>query len=436
MVTQFVLRTDKKDKAGKCPVHLVVYFDGARLKCATGEKCKPTDWNSDRQKFRASYPLAEEANLLLVRLAADTLAWWRKLRAAGEAPTLAGLRDVLRPKAEPEAAIVEQQSVTVWYDEYRRSMKARGYAFETLRHNLVTRNWMACFEKWSGAMLDPTTYNMALHDRLMVYLREERKLAPNSVATAIKDLKTFLRWLRDERGFAVSVDISKLVIKSFDTPKLYLTATELDRIASAMLPANLVPTRDIFLFCCYTGLRYSDVSGLHRGHLHEWDGGRLLRLMMSKTRAGVSIYLTAAASAILNKYNDPERLKLLPVHPNQVMNKYLKRVAKLAGLTGAADLVSTESGGIVRAAVPKCELVTMHTARHTFATQSLLRGMPVEVLQKVLGHKKVQTTLIYAKIIEDFQHQTMRRIWDGQLGETDSAGARSNQICDVAPAVA
>ena len=154
------------------------------------------------------------------------------------------------------------------------------------------------------------------------------------------------------------------------------------------------------MFCCYTGLRYSDVAGLHAGNLHDWQGGRLLRLMMSKTRAGVSIYLTAAASAILDKYAGAERLHLLPVHPNQVMNKYLKRVCKLAGLTGAADLVSTEGGGIVRAAVPKCELVTMHTARHTFATQSLLRGMPVEVLQKVLGHKKIQTTRSF-----------MRRLW-------------------------
>ena len=120
----------------------------------------------------------------------------------------------------------------------------------------------------------------------------------------------------------------------------------------------------------------------------DWDEGRLLRLLMSKTRAGVSICLTAAASAILDKYTDPERLKLLPVHPNQLMNKYLKRVAKLAGLTGAADLVSTCGGDLTRSAVPRCELVTMHTARHTFATQSLLRGMPIEVLQKVLGTRK------------------------------------------------
>ena len=436
MVTQFVLRSDKKDKDGRCPVHLLVYFDGVRLKCATGEKCKPADWNADRQKFRASYPLPDEANELLARLAADTLTWWRKLRAAGEAPTLAGLREVLRPKPEAEAAAIKQESVTVWYDEYRKSMVARGYARETLRHHLVTRNWMVGFEKWAGVLLDPTTYNLELHDRLMVYLREERKLALSSVATALKDLKSFLRWLRDERGVTLGLEIRKISIKAFDVPKLYLAADDLQKLETAMLPANLVPTRDIFLFCCYTGLRYSDVSGLHRGHLHEWNGGKLLRLMMSKTRAGVSIYLTTAALAIIDKYADPERLKLLPVHPNQVMNKYLKRVSKLAVLTGAADLVSTDSGNLVRAAVPKCELVTMHTARHTFATQSLLRGMPVEVLQKILGHKKIQTTLIYAKIIEDFQHQTMRRIWDGQLEATDSAGARSNQICEVEPAVA
>ncbi|WP_310397880.1 hypothetical protein [Hymenobacter sp.] len=81
MVTQFVLRSDKKDAAGRCPVHLVVYFDGARLKCAAGEKCKPADWNADKQKFRTSYPLAEEANDLLKLMAGNVLAWWRKLRA-------------------------------------------------------------------------------------------------------------------------------------------------------------------------------------------------------------------------------------------------------------------------------------------------------------------------------------------------------------------
>ncbi|WBO84502.1 site-specific integrase [Hymenobacter yonginensis] len=434
MVTQFTLRTDKKDKAGRCPVHLLCYFDGARLKCSTGEKCKPADWNADRQEFRRSYPLAEEANDLLQLMAGNVLKWWRGVRAAGQAPTVAGLKAALRPEREP-ANEARTRPVAVWYEEYRQSMRARGYSGETLRQHVVARNWFTGYEQWSGQLLDPASYNLAQHDALLGYLREVRKLAPNTLYTAVKDLKSFLRFLRDERGVAVGIELRKLVAKPADSPKLYLSAADLQALGAAMLPANLVATRDVFLFCCYTGLRYSDVVALHAGNVQEWSGGRVLRLVQSKTRAGVSIYLTAAAAAILDKYADPERLRLLPVHPNQVMNKYLKRVAKLAGLTAAADLVSTGDGGIVRAAVPKCELVTMHTARHTFATQSLLRGMPVEVLQKVLGHKKIQTTLIYAKIVEDFQHHTMRRIWEGQ-GATDNAGALDSQICAVEPSAA
>ncbi|TDN39259.1 hypothetical protein E4631_15695 [Hymenobacter sp. UV11] len=433
MTTQFVLRTDLLNKAGRCPVQLVVYFDGARLKFATGEKCKPADWNADRQQFRRSYALAEEANQLLTRLTTDVLTWWRQLRAAGDAPTLAGLRSALRPAPAPEVVVVEKQSVGVWYEQYRTALRARGYAKETLRQHVVARNWLVGFEQHSGAVLDPTTYDLARHDELLGYLREVRGLAPNTMYTAVKDLKSFLRFLRDERGVAVSVELCKLVAKPADSPKLYLSAADLELVATAMLPANLVPVRDVFLFCCYTGLRYSDVSALHPGNVREWQGGKVLQLVQSKTRAGVSIYLTTAASAILDKYAG-ERARLLPVQANQVVNRYLKRVAKLAGLTSPVDLVSTGGGGLLRSAVPQWELVTMHTARHTFATQSLLRGMPVEVLQKVLGHKKIQTTLIYAKIIEDFQHQTMRRVWEG-LPVSD-AGAAAGSVCAVVPGAA
>ena len=126
MTTQYVLRTDKKDKDGRRPVHLVVYFDGARLKCATGDKCKPTDWNADKQQFRRSFPFAEEANQYLARRVHEVGAWWRKLLAVGETPTLAGLRAVLRPAPVVAAAPVLQVSVTVRYAEYMAALRAGG----------------------------------------------------------------------------------------------------------------------------------------------------------------------------------------------------------------------------------------------------------------------------------------------------------------------
>ena len=73
-------------------------------------------------------------------------------------------------------------------------------------------------------------------------------------------------------------------------------------------------------------------------------------------------------------------------------------------------LTEVVAGEVVKTSFSKFELLTMHTARHTFATQSLLRGMPVEVLQKIMGHANIQTTLLYAKVVEDLQHQTMQRV--------------------------
>lgn len=125
----------------------------------------------------------------------------------------------------------------------------------------------------------------------------------------------------------------------------------------------------------------------------------------------------------------------MPSTANQVMNRYLKQICRLASVDELVEVVETIGGRVMKRPVSKWELVTMHTARHTFATQSLLRGMPVEVRQKVLGHSKIQTTMIYAKVVEDLQHQTMRRIWDG--GTTGAASSPTVEaVCAVEPEAA
>ncbi|WP_345073931.1 tyrosine-type recombinase/integrase [Hymenobacter fastidiosus] len=437
MTTQFVLRTDKKDGAGRCPVHLIAYFDGLRLKCATGEKCKPSEWNEGRQRFRGSFTGAEKANNFLELRAALVSEWWRTVRAAGGTPTMAGLKAALQPVVEAVVVVPVRRSITVLNDEHREALRARGYANHTLRQRKMLCSWLGNYERDRGELLDPTTYDLATHDRVLHYLRFDRNLAQNTVASFVRGLKVFLRWCREERGMSVPVELRKLQGKHADVLKMGLSAEDLAALTTAMLPAHLTRVRDVLLFCCYTGLRYSDVWALQPGNLHEWDGARVLRLVQTKPRTGVSIYLTEAAGAIIDRYAaDGERALLLPVLANQVMNRHLKQVGKYAGLTAPVVLVERVAGQMVKKSVPKYELLTSHTARHTFATQSLLRGMPVEVLQKVMGHAKIQTTLIYAKVVEDLQHQTMRRIWEGHLGAAGSVETRAGQICAVKPTAA
>ena len=122
------------------------------------------------------------------------------------------------------------------------------------------------------------------------------------------------------------------------------------------------------------------------------------------------------------------------------MNRALKRVGELAGLNRLVETVSTPGGRVEKQAVPLYELLSMHTARHTFAVQSLMRGVPVVVLQKVLGHAHIQTTMRYAQVVEEMQHDAMRAAWDGPAapvqGASASAAGLVGIICDVEPVAA
>ena len=239
-------------------------------------------------------------------------------------------------------------------------------------------------------------YDAAVHDAFVGYLRQVG-LSTNGAFSVLKDLKTFLRHAQDERQQQLGLDLKRLEVRYLEQAKTYLTGADLAALVAVKLPSTLEPARDVFLFCCYTGLRYSDVAALHAGNVHglgaDGTGDRVLRLVQTKTRATVSIYLSRMAAGILDRYASAERqfegARLLPVLANQPMNRYLKKITQLAGLSRPVEVVSTAGGRVVKQAVPLSELVTMHTARHTFAVQSLLRGMPVTVLQRVMGHAKI-----------------------------------------------
>ncbi|MFD2787389.1 tyrosine-type recombinase/integrase [Hymenobacter rubripertinctus] len=431
MTVQFYLRNP--DSTTASALYLQVRVGGQRLRLTTGEKCLPAQWDERKEQFRRSYPGYQEANELLAALAARLTEAHRRQRAEGGTPTPASLKAALAPAAAP---VVREQNLVVLMSEFREVLRGRGYMRDTLRHYLVVGNWLRDFALHRRRPLLAESYSLVEHDALLHYLTLTRELAPNSVYTLVKNLKALFNYLQQERGYALALKVASLKATSVDVEKVYLTAGELEQLRTAVLPSTLVPVRDVFLFCCYTGLRYSDVLQLHGGNLENLpDGsGRVLRFTQTKTRTKVSVYLTVAATALLEKYAAAERSgkggRLLPVYQNQVMNRYLKRLARLAGLEREVEQAAVVSGLVRKQAVALHELVTMHTARHTFATQSLLRGMPVEILQKVLGHANIKTTLICAKVVEDFQHQTMRRIWDGQ-GATDTSAGLDSQICAV-----
>jgi integrase len=153
--------------------------------------------------------------------------------------------------------------------------------------------------------------------------------------------------------------------------------------------------RDVFVFCCYTGLSYVDVEKLTpkqivKGH----DGENWINIDRTKTGSASNIPLLSKATNILQKYkNHPQILssgKVLPVISNQRINAYLKELATLAKID---------------------KNLTFHAARHTFATTvTLSNGTPIETVSSMLGHKNFKTTQIYAKVVQEKISNDMKKL--------------------------
>ena len=175
-----------------------------------------------------------------------------------------------------------------------------------------------------------------------------------------------------------------------------LSKEDLEKMANVQFPTERSgQVRDIFLFCCYTGLAYADIKKLKRSEIVIGvDGERWIFTSRQKTDTPSKIPLLPAALEILGKYeNHPmcfNKNLLMPVLSNQKMNDYLKQIADLSGID---------------------KVLTFHIARHTFATTiTLSNGVPIETVSKMLGHKSLRTTQHYAKILDLKVSQDMQEL--------------------------
>ena len=165
----------------------------------------------------------------------------------------------------------------------------------------------------------------------------------------------------------------------------FLSESELQAVMNVRLPNyKTAIVRDIFVFCCFTGLCYADVKKLSREDIHTDERGDMWIIdQRTKTGTQFRVKLLPVAKQLVEQYSRlqlPDD-KVFPVKDDNSMNMSLRHVARHAGLSFNP---------------------TTHTGRHTFATTvTLTQGVPLETVSKMLGHKHITTTQIYAKITND-----------------------------------
>lgn len=169
----------------------------------------------------------------------------------------------------------------------------------------------------------------------------------------------------------------------------------------------LEQVRDVFCFCCFTSLRYSDIFKLRRSDVKE----KHISVVTQKTIDGLKIELNKYAAALIAKYENihfPDD-KVFPVISNQKMNEQLKTLGELIGLDDPQRIVYFIGNTRIEEVHPKWALLTTHCGRRTFIVNSFFLGIPAEVVMKWTGHTDYKTMKPYIKIVDVLKEQEMKK---------------------------
>ncbi len=239
-------------------------------------------------------------------------------------------------------------------------------------------------------------------------------LRNTTISKHIALLRWFLRWASQSGHYSGNTHQTfkpKLKGVSVNSKEIiYLSQDELQKIREYTFSEEqkaLEQVRDVFIFQCFTGLRYSDVEKLKRSDVKNG----IIKVVTQKTVDGLRIELNKHSEAIIAKYSAFKFQKdtVLPVISNQKMNAHLKTIGQLVGLDEPTRVVFFKGNQRYEEVYPKWCLLTTHVARRTFVVTALQLGIPVEVIMRWTGHSNFEAMKPYAKIVDELKEKSMSK---------------------------
>lgn len=434
--THFVLRLDKANKNGFFPIDLIYQINGRRKYYRTNEKLPQGNWNQkqaeavylekrEAKKLETSKKIAtvdydlrpsakevvninhnlssfkkqisdieKQFELQKVLYSVDSVVQILKESIKPTTKTTAPTNqvfDFIDKYIEDNKASREPGSLSVY-----KSLKNHLQGFQIKKKRIVT--------------FDSIDYSFFLEfQNYLINARSKRTptgLGNVTIAKQLSTLKTFLNYARIH-GIDVSNRYKDFKIKKEELEVIALTNTEFEMLYNFDLSDNkrLSQVRDVFCFSCVTSLRYSDLASLKRENIKDDE----IRITVNKTKQLLTIPLNNYSQSILDKYVTMQRP--LPVISNPKTSLYIKELCKLAGIDEPVQIVRFKGAKREETTYPKHELLSCHSARRTFASLSLERGMSAEETMRVGGWRTYSSFSRYVKVTEQRTKLVMRNAW-------------------------
>lgn len=380
----FTLRKPKNYVDGTVKIYLRITIDGQRCETATAQFADPDLWDSKAGRVTGKSEIAKSTNSYLDILQAKLYQSHAELLQANVPITAEVLRNKFNGKDERSRQLLE---IVKAYHKNMEKLVGKDYVTVTVRKFHTTLLHLTDFIKWkyktSDISLSQLKYEFITDFEF--YLKTEKNIGNNTVAKHIQNTSRVINDCVD-KAWCSSNPFVNFSVKTTVKDRVFLSEDELEAMIQKEISLDRIAiVRDIFIFSCYTGLSYVDIANLTSQNIVTGiDREKWIHTSRQKTGTASHIPLLPQPLEIIKKYQDHPKVinsgKLLPILTNQRMNSYLKEIADLCKIQ---------------------KVLTFHIARHTFATTITLNNdVPIESVSKMLGHKKLQTTQHYAKILD------------------------------------
>ena len=276
------------------------------------------------------------------------------------------------------------------FDEYLADFRKRvgkDRAYSSYDNYRKRRNRLASFLEYEYHVKDIAFKELKRDfiEKFVVYLSSVQGMRSGTIHSTIKKLK-LMTYTAYKNNWIAADPFAGFYVKAEYSERRYLSASELQAVMDVRLPNYRTGiNRDAFVFCAFTGLSHADVVKLTHAHIHTDDNGeRWIIDRRQKTGTQFRVKLLPVAEMLYERYKEMHLAgdRVFPLKgTHKTLNMSLRHVARHAGLSFNP---------------------TIHMARHTFATTvTLSQGVPLETVSKMLGHKRITTTQIYARITND-----------------------------------
>ena len=418
----FTLESRKKDGVlitENVPIRMRVNFASKRIEFTTGYRIDAAKWDADKQRVKngCSNKLkqsASEINASLLEYYTEIQSIFKRFEVEDVMPTPEQIKKAFNALHKPVSEEPKPKKEALPCDFFQ---VFDDFVEDCGRQN----NWTdSTFEKFAAVKNHLTNFREGLTfeffderglNDYVGYLRDVKEMRNTTIGKQLSFLKWFLRWAFKKGVHQNNAyDSYKPKLKSTQKKIIFLTWNELNRLREFKIPSNkqaLERVRDVFLFQCFTGLRYSDVFNLRRSDIK----GNHIEVTTVKTSDSLIIELNNHSKAILDKYKDVtfENDKVLPVITNQKMNDYLKELAEMAGIDEPIRQTYYKGNERIDEVTPKYALLGTHAGRRTFICNALALGIPPQVVMKWTGHSDYKAMKPYIDIADDIKANAMSK---------------------------